>query len=126
MPMPPRPTSRRTSYLPSFCGRILEEAFIRWTYAGKRALFGRARLFVLAVDVPDTLLHQTLHHRVERDAALGRVRNAGDRRRFGADLLLLLGVILRNLVRGRGIENLVAHADAPDSGCLGGVDRAGH
>src|SRR5205085_4684131 len=74
------------------------------------------RSLVFAVDFPYRLLHQPLHHRVEGQAALLRLGHAHHRARLGADLHLLLGVALRELLGGLGVDDLVAHADHPHAG----------
>src|SRR6185503_21028649 len=106
MPIAPRASSRRISYLPSWL------------------IINRPALLVLAVDLPDRLLHEALHHRVERHAAFLRLRNAEHRRRLRADLHLLLGVALRDLLGRLGVDDLVAHADDPHAGGLAGMHRA--
>ena len=79
---------------------------------------------VLVVDFPDALLHEALHHRVEAHAALLRLRHAEHRLGRGADLHLLLGVALRDLLGRLGVDDLVAHADQPDAGRFARVHRA--
>src|SRR5437867_8671567 len=83
-----------------------------------------ASLLVLVVDFPHRFLHETLHHRVERDAALLRLRYAEHGRRLGADFHLLLGVTLRELLGRFRVDDLVAHADDPHARRLAALHRS--
>src|ERR1044071_4553684 len=116
--MAPRPSSRRISYLPM----VLISAIVRSpddamrepaaenvnAGCGPASRCSRRReiSLVLVVDVPDGLLDQPLNHRVERNAALLRLRHAEHRCRLGADLHLFLGVAVRDLLRGFGVDDL--------------------
>src|SRR4030095_7479993 len=83
-----------------------------------------ASLLVFVIDFPDALLHEALHHRVETYAALLRLRDAEHRLRRGAHFHLLLGVALRDLLGRLGVDDLVAHADEPDTGRFARVHRS--
>src|SRR6187551_2481906 len=102
--MAPRPSSRRISYFPSWL--IIAVVLVAVSQDGNAGNVPAStrtalrRSLVLAVDFPDRLLHEPLHHRVERHAALLRLRYAEHRRRLRADFHLLFGVTLRELLGG--------------------------
>src|SRR5262245_46946710 len=109
MPIAPLPSSRRIVYLPSFAGEVMSsdapqnaDAGVR---AGVRAAWAFAGgLLVLVVDLPDRFLDQPLDHRVERHAALLGGGDAEHRGAGRADLHLLLGVTLCELLGGFGVH----------------------
>src|SRR5271154_3682209 len=79
---------------------------------------------VLAVDIPDRLLHQTLDHRVQRHPALLRLGNTKRARRSRTDLHFFVGVPRAALLGRPGIDSLIAQAEDPAAGPLIGVHRA--
>src|SRR6185369_907313 len=133
--MAPRPSSRRISYLPIVLSSAIgpPRIALRWPDAHrKRQRRRRAGVavshrwsasLVLVVDVPHGFLDQPLHHGVERDPALLRLRDAEHRRGSRADLHLLLRIAIGDLLGGLGVDDLVTHADDPHSTRLARMHR---